>query len=71
MDFATCSGELSHFFIRQNNTSIELHPFGASRLSDGSLHVGRARWTVKVSFNVLLLENFFLVAFARIPTIFT
>ena len=68
IDLATCFSELSHFFIRQNNTCIEPHPlvpFGASRLSEGCLHFGRAGWEVKVSFAVLLLQYFLLVAFAH------
>ena len=42
IDLATCFGELTHFFICQNDTSIEFHalvPFGASRLSEDSLHI--------------------------------
>ena len=65
IDLATCFGELTHFFICQNSTSIDFHPlvpFGASRLSEGSLHIGRAGWEVKVSFTVLLLQHL-LVAF--------
>ena len=67
MNLATCFGELTHFFfICPNSTSIEFHPlvpFGASRLSEGSLHIGRAGWEVKVSFTVLLLQHLLLVAF--------
>ena len=65
MDLAACFGELTHFFICQNNTCIEVHPlvpFGASRLSEGCLHIGRAGWEVKVSFTVLL-QHFLPIAF--------
>ena len=68
IDLAACFGELTHFFICQKNTCIEVHPlfpFGASRLSEDSLHVGRARWKVKVSFTVLLLQHLLLIAFAH------
>ena len=64
----TFFGELTHFFICQNHACIELHPLvplGASRLSEGSVHIGRARWEVKVSFTDLLLEHFLPVAFAH------
>ena len=49
-------------------TCIELHPlvpFGAPRLSEISLHFGRAGWEVKVSFTVLLLQHFLLLAFSQ------
>ena len=52
IDLADCFGELTHFFIRQNNTSIEVHPLfslGASRLSESGLQNGRAGWEVEVS----------------------
>ena len=66
IDLATCFSELSHFFIRQNNTCIELHPLvplDASRLPESGLHIGRARWKVKVSFTIFLLQHFLLIAF--------
>ena len=65
IDLAACFGELTHFFVCQNNTCIEPHPlvpFGASRLYEGSLHIGRAGREVKVSFTVLLLYHLLLVA---------
>ena len=68
VDLAACFGELTHFFICQDNTCIELHPlvpFGASRLSEGSLHIGRAGWEVKSFFSVLLLQHFLPVAIAH------
>ena len=68
IDLATCFGELTRSFIRQNDSYNELHPlvpFGAPRLSEGSLHIGRAGWKVKISFTVLLLQHFLLVAFAH------
>ena len=46
IDLATCFGESSHFFIRQNNTCIELPPlvpFGASRLSESSFALRACR----------------------------
>ena len=58
MDLATCFSELTRFFVRQNDICIELRPlvtFGASRLSEGSLHIGRARWKVNIHSTVLLL----------------
>ena len=50
IDLATCFSELSHFFIRQNNTCIKLHPlvpFDASRLCESGLQSGRAEWCVR------------------------
>ena len=69
IDLATCISELTHFFICQNNTCIEVHPrfpFGVSRLSEGSLHVGWTRWEV----TALFFNSFFLLLW-RIPTILT
>ena len=66
MDLAACFGELTHFFICQNNICIEVHPlvpFGVSRLSEGCLHIKRARREVKASFTVLLLQHFLPFAF--------
>ena len=53
IDLATCFGELTHFFICENDTCTEVHPLfplGVSRLSESSLHVERTRWKGKISF---------------------
>ena len=41
-----------------------IHLFHSMRLSESCLHIKRVRREVKVSFTILLLEHFLLVAFA-------
>ena len=67
IDLATCFGELPYFFTVKITPALNfIHFFHSVRLvslSESSLHIGRAGWEVKVSFTVLLLQHFLLIAF--------